>query len=182
MKPKVLENFKKECKKQNIPVITDNTEKFIKKLLIKYKPKLCIEVGSAVGYSGIFIAKTISKRWGKIYSFELSYQSYRQAIKNKIKFEAWNIIFYNMNFLEAPLDKILEEKVDFVFIDAMKRHYDLYFRKILSLLSKKSIIVFDDVIKYKEKVKNLYLFLEKNQIFYEIKKLDEDDWIMIIKD
>ncbi|MBU0627115.1 hypothetical protein KKH82_06980 [Patescibacteria group bacterium] len=40
------------------------------------KPKICVEIGSAVGYSAIFTASTIAKRNGQVYSFEISYPAY----------------------------------------------------------------------------------------------------------
>jgi len=44
-------SFRKQCKEKNIPIITINTEKFIIDILNTYKPKYCLEIGTAIGYS-----------------------------------------------------------------------------------------------------------------------------------
>jgi len=45
---------------------------------------------------------------------------------------------------------------------------------IFDMLSTKSILVCDDVIKYKTKMSWLYEFLEKKQIIYD--EIDTEEW------
>ena len=174
--------FRQECEKEKIPIISKNTERFIINLLEEKKPTNILEIWSAVWYSGLIMANTTKKRNGKVYSFEISSSSYLKAIQNRRTFKIWNIYFYNADFLKINLNKIINTFVDFVFIDWMKRSYLKYFLKSINhSLKGKTTFIFDDVIKYKSKLKDLYKFLEKNQIKYEIKKLDKDDGILIIK-
>ncbi len=70
---------------------------------------------------------------------------------------------------------------DFVFIDAQKAEYPLYldFIREHNLIDNNSILVFDDVIKYEERMS----WLEEKliQLGYNIQKhhLDEDDGVII---
>lgn len=68
--------FRQKCEQRRIPIISSNTEDFLCGILEKYEPKICLEIGSAVAYSTCFMAKKISNRNGKIYSFERSYPAY----------------------------------------------------------------------------------------------------------
>lgn len=47
---------------RNIPILSPATETFLVDLLQKHKPMSCLEIGSAVGYSGNLIGATIKER------------------------------------------------------------------------------------------------------------------------
>lgn len=179
---KSLNFLRKQCNSRNIPIISLNTERYILRTLSRQKPKNCLEIWSAVWYSWIVIWNTISRRKGFLTSFEISNHSYRESIHNH--FNLWkdqNVIFYNANILNTNLINIFKCKFNFVFIDAMKREYYYYFKKIFNYLNHDCTIIFDDVIKYKSKMTKLYSFFEKNQLFYETINLDKDDWILVYK-
>lgn len=74
---------------------------------------------------------------------------------------------------------------DFVFIDAQKAEYSLYldFIREHSLIDDNSVLVFDDVIKYEDRMS--WLETQLNKLGYQIQKhhLDEDDGVIVaIKD
>lgn len=165
-----------------IPIISLPTQQYLESLLNEYKPKECLEIGGCIWYSGIFMSNIIKRRWWRLISFEISYPSYKQALKNITSMSVNNFTIYNLDFALTPLNKLIERsKLDFVFIDAMKKDYLRYYLKTVPFMSKNCIVIFDDVIKYSIKMKNLYRFLEKNQLNYEILQLDQDDWIIIVK-
>jgi predicted O-methyltransferase YrrM len=58
----MLNELRNKCKQRNIPIISVATEDFLMKILKKYRPKVCLEIGGAVGYSGIFMAEIIKQR------------------------------------------------------------------------------------------------------------------------
>ena len=62
----------------------------------------------------------------------------------------------------------------------MKREYLDYLILSLPKMTHDAIIVIDDVIKFYDKMKNLYDFLDRNDIEYNICSTDPDDGIMII--
>jgi predicted O-methyltransferase YrrM len=67
-----------------------------------------------------------------------------------------------------------------VFIDAMKREYLDYLLLSIPKLKKDAIIIIDDVEKFRDKMENLYTYLDENKIKYTIEKTDIDDSIMLI--
>lgn len=177
----VLSCIYEQSTKRKIPVLTNPTKDFITNVLNKYRPKNCLEIWWCIAYSTIFIASTIQDRSWKISSFEISYPSYKEWLNNIRNSKLFNINFYNWDFSKFPIKKLTSQKYDFVFIDAMKKEYLKYFKSIRHLLSDNCILIFDDVIKFDYKMEDLYEFLKKNQLNYEIIKLDEDDWILVIK-
>lgn len=62
-----------------------------------------------------------------------------------------------------------------------KSQYANYLMNIFDMLSTKSILVCDDVIKYKTKMSWLYEFLEKKQIIYDEIDTEEWDGVLFIK-
>lgn len=176
-----LKELRIACKHRNIPIISVATEQFLAKILKKYKPKVCLEIGGAVGYSGIFMAEIIKQRWGKLYSFEISYPGYREWQYNAVKSQTHNLVSYPFNILQVAGEKlIIQNPVDFVFVDAQKAEYGAYLAKIENIIDKKTVIIIDDVIKYHHKLVSLYWYLQEKQIYYDIVKLDPDDGVMII--
>jgi len=69
---------------------------------------------------------------------------------------------------------------DFLYIDAMKREYLDYLLLSLPKLTDDALIVIDDVEKFRDKMQNLYKYLDENHIKYTLEKTDIDDSIMCI--
>ncbi|MBS8122338.1 O-methyltransferase [Candidatus Vampirococcus lugosii] len=174
-----LNNIKHLSNKLNIPIISNNTEKFIVNLLNTYKPKNCLEIGTSIGYSIILQASIIQNRNGNIYGFEISKNTYKQTLDNINKSKLKNIVLYNFDFLKFPFKKVIRE-IDFVFIDAKKADYYKYLKLVLKIVNKNSIILLDDVIKFNDKMTTLYEFIKKNQLNYKIFQIDKNDGVMII--
>ena len=56
---KYLENLKKYANENHIPIISDSGCDFLLDFLGKTKPNNILEIGTAVGYSGSLILKTL---------------------------------------------------------------------------------------------------------------------------
>ncbi len=166
---------------RRIPIISPATENFLGKLLKKLKPKICLEIWGAVGYSTIYIWEVIKDLWGIITSFEISYPAYQEGLGNVKTMNCYNIISYPFDVRNAPIEKLVPEPVDFIFIDGQKSQYGEYMEIVEKISSPKKVIVIDDVIKYHNKLSSLYRYLQKKQMKYEILQLDPDDGIMIIR-
>ncbi|HMS90823.1 MAG TPA: class I SAM-dependent methyltransferase [Candidatus Absconditabacterales bacterium] len=175
-----LKALRRSCKERKIPIISLATESFLGKLLRKQKPKICLEIGGAVGYSSIYIGELIHTWGGKITSFEISYPAYQEGLQNSKKAHCYNIISYPYDVRYAPIKKLVESPVDFIFIDGQKSQYGEYMEIIEKISSPHTVIVIDDVIKYHNKLTSLYRYLKKKQMKYKILQLEPDDGVMII--
>lgn len=166
----------------DIPNVTETNAKFLRDLVkIKWAKNL-LELGMANWYSTINFAIEIAKNWGKITTIEFSPDSIAKA---KANFEAtWFDKIIDIRCGNAlDILPILEEKYDFIFIDAMKKRYKDFFILTWDKLESGWIMILDDVIKFKHKMESFYEYLEETWIRYNILPIDEDDWvIMIVKD
>lgn len=176
-----LKNLRVNCSERNIPIISQETQDILYDFLTKHKPKIILEIWSAVGYSTIFIANTVKKRDGKVFSFEISYSSYIEWLNN-IK-QSWtnNIVLYPLDINKIDLNSIVHHKIDFAFIDWQKNQYADYLMKVQNMISSDGVIVLDDVIKYHNKLSWLYWYLQENQIYYDVIKTEPGDWVLVIK-
>jgi hypothetical protein len=63
----------------------------------------------------------------------------------------------------------------------MKKEYLHYLLLTLPKMTHDALIVIDDVEKFRDKMQDLYTWLEENHIPYQLEKTDIDDSIMIIE-
>lgn len=165
-----------------IPIISLNTEKFLKTYILQYKPQTLLEVWSAVGYSAL-IFRSIMRQYTEtcsIFSREVSYPHYYQALAHTRNIS--EIRLYYGDFCQYPLQRyITPSAIDMVFIDGRKSETLEYMQSICHFIHPTSHIIIDDVIKFKFKMKSWYEFLDTNTIPYKIEYLDKDDGIMIVQ-
>lgn len=177
----MFENLKQDALKANVPIIKDQVVDILIKELNSLKPKNIVEIGSAIWYSSLIIANTIQPWNWKLTTFEISYLSYFQALENFQKYKQYNITAYNLDPLLVNLKKVFcNEKIDFLFIDAVMKFYLDFLLLFEDLIENNCSILLDNVVKFKSKTKSLYRFLEQNQINYEIFSIAWNDGIMRI--
>lgn len=167
--------------KNTVPNITDENADFLTRIIKENWYSRILEIGTANGYSTICLADAISENWWKIVSIEFSILSHNQA-KENIK-EAWLDGFVELIHGQA-LDIIptLEDwSFDFVFIDWMKRRSVDFLQLSWNKARSGWLIIIDDVIKFKHKMLSLYEYVEQANLDFEVKQIDEDDGVMIIK-
>lgn len=146
-------NYKQIPREKRMLAITPYTGIFYNILLKTHKPKKILEIGTSVGYSTLWFADAIIGKNSKIITIE----------QNPKK-----IIIAQKNFRKAGVSKMIEIKegtakdvllelkksvksnsknyFDFIFIDADKEQYSLYFDICLSMLKKDGIIAADNIL------------------------------------
>ncbi len=126
--------------------LKENWAALIYFLVKNNKPKNILELGTCCGFSAIYMSK--GNPDAIIYTIEGAAHVADIARKNYIKAECSNIVQIVGRFQDVLL-KTLQEmgSVDFAFIDG---HHDRdatinYFSQIKPFLSKKAVVVFDDI-------------------------------------
>ena len=161
-----------------VPILDWDAAEFLEQLISMHRPTRVLEIGMAIGYSTIRIAKHLRKK-GSIDTIELSKDNIRLAKENFAK----SSVADKINLLEGnALDIMpgLKDKYDFIFLDADKEDYEKLFYYSLMLLKKKGIIFIDNLLwngyaasrnvppKYKNSAKNIKDF---NNLFMSQKAL-----------
>ena len=140
---KILE-IKKYGEENKVPIITEEVLNFMIFTAKTGKAANILEIGTAIGYSGIFLAEISEINGGKFYTIEIDEGRHSKAKENFEKFS-----FENVNLiLGDALEKIseIDEKFDFIFIDAAKGQYKKFFDLAYPKLSDNGIIFIDNIM------------------------------------
>ncbi|MBR2809596.1 MAG: O-methyltransferase [Erysipelotrichaceae bacterium] len=140
MRSSGIELLKKEARENRIPIIQDQGLEFLLSLINENECKDILELGTAVGYSAIMMARQASDI--NIITLERNEDLYRQALVN-IQNEG----------LEDQITAILtdikdyqsDKKFDLIFVDAGKAHYMDYTEQFIGNLKQDGIMVYDNL-------------------------------------
>ena len=144
MEEKNIIRIKENALKEHIPIIMDDTLEVIGKILKTNKPKLILEIGTAVGYSAICFTKYLAED-GRIDTIERDEERIKEAKINikEMKLEE-KIRIYEGDAVDIL--PTLNEKYDMVFIDAAKGKYPFFLKEALRMLNKNGIIFADNIL------------------------------------
>ena len=129
------------AKKNDVPIIQDMGLHFLRQVIILKNVKTILEIGTAIGYSAIQMAKL----GASVDTIEINEASYNIALENIKKANLSDKInVYLDNALEIDLNKL--KKYDLIFIDAAKAQYMNFFNRFKDLLNDKGVIVTDNLL------------------------------------
>jgi len=175
-----LRKIREYAKEHRIPIILEDFQQFMEVLLMETKPKKILEIGTAIGYSSIFMASVLGGNV-RVDTIEVNSDMVEQAWKNikELGFESCIRIIEGDAIDVLP---ILTEEYDFVFIDAAKSKYIEFLPSCVRLVKKKGVIIADnvlykgmtngaDVVRHKQRtaVTGLRKFLEELENHPELK-------------
>lgn len=174
-----MEDFAHE---NNVPIVTKEVAEYLKFIVKTHKVKNILEVGTAIGYSGILMAKEIVGQDGKLYTIEIDEKRYNQAQENIKKSGLNNIVSIKGDAVEEI--KKIEENFDFVFIDASKGHYMDFFEDSIKLLNKNGIIFIDNIMfrgyLYKEYPKRFKTIVKRLDSFIDsLYNREDGDFVLL---
>ena len=134
--------MEKYAKEHNIPILRHNTASLLKSLIRTHKPKLILEIGTAIGYSAINMAL---KNDISVTTIEKDTEMYKIALDNVKSANLENRIeLINDDALEV--NESLLGSFDLVFIDAAKAQSIKFFEKYKNCLNEEGIIITDNLL------------------------------------
>ncbi len=136
-----MEDFASE---NSVPILSWQSGDFLEQLIKISKPAKVLEIGTAIGYSSIRIARNLARK-SLLHTIEKSKDNIklaneyidRSGFKNKIE------------ILEGDALSImpkLNKKYDFIFLDADKEDYKKLFDYSILLLKRGGIIFIDNLL------------------------------------
>lgn len=141
-----LEEIYSSAVEREVPVIREDTRDYLRLLLNQVKPVKVLEIGTAVGYSALFMAEVLDNI-GEYHIDTIELDDVRaeeaQGHITEIGKED-KIHLYRGDAAEVL--KTLTEKYDFIFIDAAKAQYMNYLQVVMKLVHADSVIVTDNVL------------------------------------
>jgi predicted O-methyltransferase YrrM len=140
----LIEELELYAKEHSVPILSWQSAEFLEQLVLMKKPKRVLELGTAIGYSTIRIARMLDGK-SVVHSIEKSADNIllakdfiaRSGLANKIK------------LLEGDAVNVmpqLKKKYDIIFLDADKEDYKRLFDYSLVLLRRGGVLVVDNLL------------------------------------
>ena len=137
----MIDSIKTKALKEGVPIIKDEGLAFLLNLIKENNYKEILELGTAVGYSAMNMAKLADDI--HIDTIERNPVMYEQAIKN-IKDNGLNS---QITVYFSDIDDFnTEKKYDLIFVDAAKAQYGKYLEHFLANLKDEGVMFFDNMI------------------------------------
>jgi predicted O-methyltransferase YrrM len=140
----ILEDISNDAKKNEVPVVSYEVGKFLEIMTLIKDPENVLEIGTAVGFSGIFIARAL-KTSGKLTTIDSSASTIEVAKKNFTRAGVINKVNLIVEDAKKAL-KTLKTKFDMAFIDAKKEDYKYYLTSIIKLMNHGGVIIIDNLL------------------------------------
>lgn len=141
----LLKEIEAQSLQETIPVVTPPVGNFLAQLVKMSHASRLLEIGTAIGYSTLWLAQGLEEGTGQITTLDLNVDRAQRAIAT---FESAGLSD-RIHVLMGDARKILptlEGLFDFVFIDAAKGEYLDYLSLILPKIAPGGILVADNVL------------------------------------
>ena len=146
-----LKEIEKKAEKEHIPIISREIANILKSIISIKDPKLILELGTAVGYSTLWMAEYTDEK-AEIVTIERDEERFKRAKENIKEFGFDKKV--NFKFGDArEIVPYLRRKFDLIFIDAAKGQYLNLFKMAEEKISDNGIIICDNVL-YKGLIRN----------------------------
>lgn len=174
----LLDEIAGDARKRGIPVIREETAAFLTSMVAMKSPKAILEIGTAVGYSALLMARAMPDNC-RITTIEKYEKRIPEAKRN---FEQAGETG-RITFLEGDAGEWLEKLTgpyDFIFMDAAKGQYLAWLPDILRLLESGGVVISDNVLqdgdiaesRYAVERRNRTIHTRMREYLYELKHME----------
>lgn len=159
-----LEELEREAHAAYVPIIRREMQGLLKFLLAERKPQRILEVGTAIGFSALFMCEynPVKCSLTTIEKYEKRIPIARENFKKAGRQE-------QITLLEGDAKDVLEtleEPYDFIFMDAAKGQYIHFLPRILKLLKPGGLLVSDNVLQDGDIVESKFAVTRRNRTIH----------------
>ena len=160
-----LDELRAYAEANRVPIIRREVESFLEVLLSIQRPKAILELGTAIGYSAIFMGRCVceNSRIVIIENYEKRILSAKENIK-KAGMEQ-KICLVEGDALEE-MKKMQSESFDFIFMDAAKAQYIYFLQEAVRLLKTGSVLVADNVLQEGDLIESRYAVTRRDRTIH----------------
>ena len=130
---------------RGIPVADDETLQFLLVILQSVRPERILEIGTAVGLSGVAALQACPN--ARLTTIELEEERYQEAKQNFTHFGVEDRVTAYLGDAGEILS-MMDGQYDFVFLDGPKAQYEKYLFDLKRLMKKGGVLFADDVLLY----------------------------------
>ena len=161
-----LQELRKKASQEGVPVIREETEAFLRCVVVLTKPRRILELGTATGYSSIMMARADESREVMIDTVE-DWEIRIPAAEANIR-EAG--LSGRINLIKGDaleIMKSLDVPYDLVFIDAAKGQYPDYLAETMRLTRKGSVIIADNILQGGEIMESKFIVERRDRTIHK---------------
>lgn len=130
-------------------IIDHETGEFLRSIIINRGIKKVLEIGTSIGYSGLWLASGLRETGGKLYTVESKKERFDMAKTNFAQAGVDDIV---QQILGHAPDVKIPDMFEMLFLDATKFEYKYYLGTYLFHMKKGGIIVADNALSHAEKL------------------------------
>lgn len=160
-----LDNLEREALADEVPIIRQDMQSFLKVLLAIHQPRRILEIGTAVGFSALLMAANTSHD-----CTITTIEKYEKRIPvAKANFAASGM-GHRITFLEGDAMEAmrgLTESYDMIFMDAAKGQYIYFLPEALRLLKTGGVLISDNVLQDGDIIESHYAVERRNRTIYK---------------
>ncbi len=149
-----------------VPVMRPETRELLKTQLIIKKPVHVLEIGTAVGYSSLFMSQYLGKD-GRITTIELDDDRVNIAKNNIKKLDKESVIKVIKGDAAEVLKDLEADSYDFAFVDAAKGQYINYYTEVMRLVKSGGVIVSDNILQDGDVLESHYTVEKRNRTIHD---------------
>lgn len=165
--PKYLKEVEKAALADEVPIIRRSMQSLISFLLEMKKPNAVLEIGTAVGFSSMFMSEyvpedTIIDTIEKVpIRIKCAKENFERYGKNDM------ITLYEGDAVDV-LKKLAAEgrKYDFIFMDAAKGQYLNFLEPVLDMLTDDGLLVTDNVLQDGDIIQSRYAITKRDRTIH----------------
>ena len=160
----VIGEIEQNALQEEVPIIRKETKEWIKTMLLIKKPLRVLEVGTAVGFSAIYMSRFLPEG-GHITTIENWEPRIQKAKENFAKAG----VEERITLLEGDAAGILKDLTgcyDFIFMDAAKGQYIHYLPDVIRLLEKDGVLISDNVLQDGDILNSRYVVERRNRTIH----------------
>lgn len=146
--PPYLKELEKTALLEGVPIIRKETQTFLKVLISMKQPKRILEVGTAVGFSALFMSEYMPEGCTitTIEKMQVRLEKAKKNFSNVNSGEKITLLEGDALVILGNLAKNEPFSYDFIFMDAAKAQYMNFLPEIMKLLPVGGILVTDNVL------------------------------------
>jgi predicted O-methyltransferase YrrM len=169
--PDFLDGLERKAVEDNVPIIRKSTQGVLRFLMAAVQPEEILEVGTAVGFSGIYMMTYLEEYRKDAHLTTIEKVSYRiEEAKRNFKEAGFS---EKITLLSGDAGDVLErlveqgKKYDMIFMDAAKGQYLYFYPMVKALLRKGGLLVSDNVLQDGTIVESKYSIVRRDRTIHE---------------
>lgn len=161
----ILDEIEKEAQESFVPIIRREMQSLLRLLLAMKQPKTILEVGTAVGFSSIFMSEynPVPCRIITIENYEKRIPIARENFRRAGKADT-------IRLLEGDAQEVMKELAepfDFIFMDAAKGQYINFLPEVMRLLAPGGTLVSDNVLQDGDILESRFAVTRRNRTIHK---------------